>query len=463
MNFSKVTNAELQRRSTSLAKGFVSKGGIAPGESNVLMILNDSVEWLITDLALSKIMVPSFTISSLEFLAPVLEHYPPSAIVCHVDLVPQLLELIADSNESSHHKLFVVGRNSEAEAHLTAQASLQKHSWEDLELTGAGIDMDLPTPKPSNTVTIGFYSVSNGVPQGTRLTHENVVAGVTATRVLPPLSDLLTPADSVFSAYSPSTPLGRAILYSALFEGAHFTTTQSTILDPPYNLRTPRDASDLVGTTNSNKVPPPTVFFGDASHVESLTRDILNEAKSSTAFFDLACRHKFKDLEEGYSTNASFWDKFLLKSARKLALGKGATTLRLVIIADPVIDAGLLPMQVALSIPLVRILSHPNVCGPICASHGLDLQYFPEKRNSSSSAHVGPPSVNIEAKLTNVNESEFEKGADPVGELLIRGPSIGNAVPSNDVADEEISEYRWVAMHQRASIRSNGTFTVIDS
>jgi long-chain acyl-CoA synthetase len=74
-------------------------------------------------------------------------------------------------------------------------------------------------------------------------------------------------------------------------------------------------------------------------------------------------------------------------------------------------------MQVALSIPLIRILSHPAVCGPVCASHGLDLQYFPKKGNTSASAHVGPPSVNIEAKLSGVNDTAFEKGVDPAGEV----------------------------------------------
>lgn len=92
--------------------------------------------------------------------------------------------------------------------------------------------------------------------------------------------------------------------------------------------------------------------------------------------------------------------------------------------ADPVVSEGLLPIQVALSIPIVRILSHPTVCGPICASHALDLQSFPAEKGasdgedgSSGAAHVGPPSVNIEAKLVGVDDADMEKKADPVGKV----------------------------------------------
>jgi len=436
------------------------------------VVLNNGVEWLVTDLALSKINVPSFTITSLEFLVPVLDHYPPSAIVCHSDLVVQLLEIISDSNEHAHHQLIVVGQNAEVDTHLASQRALKTHRWEELvEVGKQDTNVTLPTPKPTDVITVGFHSVSGGVPQGTKLTHENVVAGVTATRVLPPLNDLLTPADMVYSAYSPSTALGRAILYSALYEGAHFSTTQSTILDPPYNLRTPRDVSDLISTANSSEAPAPTVFFGDSSHAESITRDVLNEAKMTSPIFDLACRHKFFNLDEGHLVNSSFWDRFVFNSARKHALGKSASALRLVVIADPVVNAGLLPIQVALSIPLVRILSHPTVCGPVCASHGLDLQSFPAERgtgdNETASAHVGPPSVNIEAKLVGVDDAALEtKKADPVGELIIRGPSVGETVPTSEAtspASTEVAESGWMSMQRRALIRSNGTFVVFDS
>lgn len=59
---------------------------------------------------------------------------------------------------------------------------------------------------------------------------QNITAGVTAVRFLVPQNDANSPADSIVSSHSLSTPYGRAIAYTALYEGASFTTSDSTIL-----------------------------------------------------------------------------------------------------------------------------------------------------------------------------------------------------------------------------------------
>jgi long-chain acyl-CoA synthetase len=63
-----------------------------------------------------------------------------------------------------------------------------------------------------------------------RLTHENMTAGVAATRVLLPLSSALSPLDTLVSAHSLSTAYGRTVAYTALWEGASFATTSSSKL-----------------------------------------------------------------------------------------------------------------------------------------------------------------------------------------------------------------------------------------
>jgi long-chain acyl-CoA synthetase len=63
-----------------------------------------------------------------------------------------------------------------------------------------------------------------------QLTHQNFTAGVAATRSLVPVSNALSPLDTIVSAHSLSTPYGRTIAYTALFEGTNFATLQSTKL-----------------------------------------------------------------------------------------------------------------------------------------------------------------------------------------------------------------------------------------
>ena len=57
-----------------------------------------------------------------------------------------------------------------------------------------------------------------------------MTAGVAAMRALLPLSHAMSSLDTVVSAHSLSTPYGRAIAYTAIFEGTSFATLKSSEL-----------------------------------------------------------------------------------------------------------------------------------------------------------------------------------------------------------------------------------------
>jgi long-chain acyl-CoA synthetase len=83
---------------------------------------------------------------------------------------------------------------------------------------------------PKSTFTVTFFKTPGGKLQAARLTHENMTAGVAATRVLLPLSNAISPLDTIVSAHSLSTAYGRAVAYTALYEGCSFATTDSSKL-----------------------------------------------------------------------------------------------------------------------------------------------------------------------------------------------------------------------------------------
>lgn len=62
------------------------------------------------------------------------------------------------------------------------------------------------------------------------MTHENLTAGVAAVRALLPLSHAISPLDTLASSHSLSTAYGRAIAYTAIFEGTSFATLMSSEL-----------------------------------------------------------------------------------------------------------------------------------------------------------------------------------------------------------------------------------------
>jgi len=120
------------------------------------------------------------------------------------------------------------------------------------------------------------------------------------------------------------------------------------------------------------------------------------------------------------------------------------------------------PARIAFSIPIVNTHIHPLVSAPIFASHPHDLQDFPT--GSDSFAHlacVGPPSINIEAKLAEVDDEVVEGGSDPVGVLHVRGPPVGKELNATreDVSGEDGGN--WISTGERAKVYSNGTFKVL--
>ena len=83
-------------------------------------------------------------------------------------------------------------------------------------------------PEPQDVFSVSFFSTSDGQLRGTSLTHENITAGVTSTRALLPLSGAISPLDTIVSAHTMSSAFGRAVAYTALFEGTNFATLKSS-------------------------------------------------------------------------------------------------------------------------------------------------------------------------------------------------------------------------------------------
>ena len=85
-------------------------------------------------------------------------------------------------------------------------------------------------PEPSDVFTVSYFADSNGQIQGTQLTHQNVTAGVAAVHSLFPVSTLLSSLDTIVSSHSIGSAYGRAIVYTAIFEGTSFATVESSKL-----------------------------------------------------------------------------------------------------------------------------------------------------------------------------------------------------------------------------------------
>ncbi|KAH8117503.1 hypothetical protein DFH11DRAFT_1700279 [Phellopilus nigrolimitatus] len=450
-----ITNEKLKARVAALGTGFVRVAGLLPKESNVLLLLNDGIDFLVADLALASQSIPSFTISSMTLLSSVLDAQPPSAIVVHVHFLSHLLEQIAENSEYAHHTLILVG---EGDLPRFLEKLQVKILWlADLERKGAkGEAVQTPAIEPEDVFSVSYYPGPNNELRATQLTHQNLTAGVAATRGLFPLSGPISPSDSIASSHSLSTPLGRSIAYTAVYEGAHFTTSDSTVVFATDD--TSADSGAVLKNIISTS-PSPTIVFVTPSQLNAVVSSIMSIAQKSPLFF-FGWRHKLYHLQQGFLSKDSMWDSSLFASARKAALKGTADSLRAVIVSGGAVEAKTLtPARLALSVPIVNAHEHPLVAGPVFFSHPLDFQEFPSSGDPKLAdiAHVGPPSINVEVKLTSVDDAAVESGADPVGDLVVRGPSVTHPL------DGESTPHSWVHIGEKGVAQSNGTFKVISA
>jgi long-chain acyl-CoA synthetase len=151
-------------------------------------------------------------------------------------------------------------------------------------------------------------------------------------------------------------------------------------------------------------------------------------------------------------------------SARASVIGEGAGSVRALIVTGKDLKADGLPeARVTMSVPIVHTFSHPAVAAPLFATHPLDLQAFPASANASADsfgvmAHVGPPTVNIEAKLYGIHDAAVEGGMDPEGLLSVRGPAVAKVEVIGDHHDDETNKEGWLETGEKAKIMSNGCF-----
>ncbi|KAG2116524.1 uncharacterized protein F5147DRAFT_673234 [Suillus discolor] len=442
----KITNTQLKARVSAFGSGIAK---LVSEDSIVLILLNDCIEFIITDLALSEQSIASITLSSPKLLARVLEMHPPNAIVTDKTFLPYVLKATSDAHERNH-TLIVVDWSQPSEIPI--------HSWNNIESEGKVPQAPKNAPQPGSAYTVSFFETPSGGVQCVQLSHENFTSGVTAIKALFPSAINISTLDTIVSSHSLSTPYGRAIAYAALFEGASFATLPSTGIfhdgDAPA-----LDVADVLSATKF-PIPSPTVLFLKPEHVQSLTSSVIDRAKKSF-LFPLAWRHKFASLTEGFVTKDSLWDRTVFGSAREDVLGKMADTVKAVVISGGLLPSdALVPARLALSIPLINTYTHGSATGPLFATHAFDLQMLSSSSPATEPAHVGAPSVNVEAKLISVKDNVVEQGADPIGEILVRGPSVGNMLSADGEAGEKNA---WVHTGGTARVMTNGAFKVLGS
>jgi long-chain acyl-CoA synthetase len=123
----------------------------------LLTLFHHFSEFIVTDLALASHSITSLTLSSATLLSPVLESNAPSAIITHAFFLPQLLELIYETEEkrATEYVVVVVGEPT-PQAMSSVASNIKILSFANLEREGVKVEKVL-SPLPSRSLFLNFY------------------------------------------------------------------------------------------------------------------------------------------------------------------------------------------------------------------------------------------------------------------------------------------------------------------
>ncbi|KAA1077642.1 hypothetical protein PGT21_014562 [Puccinia graminis f. sp. tritici] len=132
--------------------------------------------------------------------------------------------------------------------------------------------------------------------------------------------------------------------------------------------------------------------------------------------------------------------------------------LRAILTKDPISQSTATLIRAGFGVSMQRIYAHPISTGPILVSQQYDFQ-VPQSttRATKSMMGCGPPAANVECKIVGVAEPSLVNHDAWKGKLVVRGPSIGTRiVPSRDPTSQQEDCFFPVA--EIAQVLPNGTF-----
>ncbi|PWN54327.1 hypothetical protein IE53DRAFT_383104 [Violaceomyces palustris] len=304
------------------------------------------------------------------------------------------------------------------------------------------------------------------------VTHKSLTAGVVTHMSFFPADKVPAAGDHflVERSENPSTesqrslaavssPAGLALCLVALHTGAGISAVPLSSSSGP-----------------SSAYIEPTLVYCSPTGASDLARALSDISKQSS-LFKAGAKAKLFSIRHGALRKESFWDNLVFIKARRVARCERIRNLMIVGQGNTVSQSLLDTLRVHLGSPVInaylpRTLSSVDgkprpelVTAPVSSTHPYDLQAFaPYVHNGSEvAAHVGPPSVSIEIKLSETPKAKalgysIEKASkspgqegDPMGEILIRGKVLCGSDKESD----------WLATGDIGSFRSNGTLVVL--
>uniref|UniRef100_A0A7E4W672 Long-chain-fatty-acid--CoA ligase n=1 Tax=Panagrellus redivivus TaxID=6233 RepID=A0A7E4W672_PANRE len=396
--------ADVYKRSREIGSVLINQFGVAPGNnSKVGIYAKNCPEWIITSLGAlrySMVTVPLYDTLGPEAARFIIRQTEIRVIfVDNASKAHRLLD-VAEEIPSLAHIVIIGNEDIEGLRSVANANNIELHRFEDARRLGETCLAEDVLPSPKDTYIICYTSGTTGTPKGVVLSHENLIANISAFeyQMNAFLPDFCTPTQSIISYLPLSHMFEQVCHWCVLMFGASVGYY----------------SGDIANLNNDLKALKPTVFpvvprllnrFNDL-----IQKNLAKSGYIAQSVFRYAFEQKRKLLKERIVTTRSIWDKLVFNKIQQEIGGN----VRLMVTGSAPIDAGVLEnCRIALGAVILEGYGQTECTAMATCS-------WP---GEPEAGHCGPPATCSVIRLDDVPELQYF-AKDGKGEVLIKGPSV---------------------------------------
>lgn len=422
-------------RAQNLGSGLVALGLKPTPDTLVGVYGQNSPEWVLSEYALysySMVIVPLYDTLGTEACNYIINQAEMSLVICdNEDKCKSLL----NNSPSCLKQLVHIKPISKETTELAKRKGINMLSFEYVEKLGAEKKNRPVPPQPEDLCTICYTSGTTGNPKGVMLTHENVVADVSAT--LLQLGDQKPNCSDVMMSFLPLAHMLERICQIAVYmQGGAIGFFGGDI-------RNLMDDMKALRPTITPAVPRL------LNRIFDKVQSGLNSSSLKRFLFNAALSSKENELRRGIIRNNTIWDKLVLGKVQDSMGGR----IRLLVVGSaPLAGSVLTFMRCALGCVIVEGYGQTECVAPTT----LTVQ------GDSTPEHVGPPIPCCAIKLVDVPDMNYY-AASGHGEICIKGTNVFKGYfKEPEKTKEALDEDGWLHTGDIGTFLPNGTLKICD-
>lgn len=422
-------------RAHNFGSGVVALG-LKPGPNTFVGVYcQNCPEWVLTEQGLycySMVIVPLYDTLGPESCKYIINQAEIALVVCENDA--KCLSLLKDPSPCLK-VLVYLKPVLPTTVELANQKGIKLISFEQVEKLGAGKAFKEMPPTPADLCTVCYTSGTTGHPKGVMLTHENIVADVSAT--LLQLGDQKPNSSDVMMSFLPLAHMLERICEIAVYMNGGCVGFFSGDV---------RNLMDDMKTLQPTMTPAVPRLL---NRIFDKVQSGLNGSSLKRFLFNAAINSKEGELKRGIIRNNTIWDKLVL---RKVQESMGGRIRLLVVGSAPLAGSVLTFMRCALGCVIVEGYGQTEGVAP-CT---LTVQ------GDSTPEHVGPPIPCCAIKLVDVPEMQYY-AVSGHGEICIKGTNVFKGYFKEPEKTKEVLDSDgWLHTGDIGTWLPNGTLKIID-